>query len=255
MPHLGTQTMPSVLGISSSPRLKSSAAIFESLSGTMLQGLLEKIQELSGFRVEAVHLSLLKIHPCRGCFSDMETRCHFLCDCYDDDFKMIAGKMMAADGIIFATPTYMFGMTSVLKKFLERWISFKAPRIDQGEANKSLDECFDLLHRLDDGTLDASNPLKGKVGALVVAGSELGQDNVIRELMMLLNLYGFVFPPQAFVYHTGHSMQSLEEVRRVFYENKWLEAATETLAHNFVQMVRLTRKTRWHEIPRTLVQE
>ena len=185
----------------------------------------------------------------------METRCHFLCDCYDDDFKMVAEKVMDSDGIVFATPTYMFGMSSVLKRFLERWISFKAPVIDQGSANKSIDECFDLLHRLANGTLKASNPLEGKVGAMVVAGSELGQDSVIREIMVTLNLYGFVFPPQAFLYHTGHSMQSLEEVRRSFYENKWLAAMTATLAHNFVQMIRVTRNASWHEVPRTLVQE
>lgn len=221
----------------------------------MLQGILERVQELSEARCEIIHLSQLNIHPCRGCFSDMETRCHFLCDCYDDDFKMVAEKVMAADGIVLATPTYLFGMSSVLKRFLERWVSFKAPPIDQSTADKSLDECFDLLHKLGNGTLRASNPLEGKVGAIAVAGSELGQDGVIREIMLMLNLYGFVFPPQAFIYHTGHSMQSLEEVRRGFYENKWLAAATETLAQNLVQMIQLTRGVTWHEIPRTLVQE
>lgn len=252
MAPLEPPTPPTVLGISSSPRLKNSTALFESLSGIMLQGTLEKIQEVSGFHIETVHLSSLNIHPCRGCFSDMETKCHFLCDCYDDDFRMVAEKVLAADGIILATPTYMFGMSSVLKRFLERWISFKAPRIDQGEATKSLDECFDLLHKLDEGKLDASSPLKGKVGAVVVAGSELGQDGVIKEIMMMLNLFGFVFPPRAFIYHTGHSMQSLEDVRASFYENKWLVAATETLAHNVVKMVQLTRDQGWQEIQRTL---
>ena len=72
-----------------------------------------------------------------------------------------------------------------------------------------------------DGTLKASNPLQGKVGGIVVAGSELGQDNVAKEIMLILNLYGFILPPQCFIYHTGHSMQSLEEVRRglVKYED------------------------------------
>lgn len=247
--------MPKVLGISCSPRLKNSTALYESLSAVMLQGVLEQITDISGFLGETLNLSQLNIHPCRGCFSDMETRCHFLCDCYDDDFKLVAEKVIAADGIIFATPTHMFGMSSVLKKFFERWISFKAPPIDQGVADKSLDECFDLLHQMDNGTIKASNPLEGKVGAVLVAGSELGQDSVIREIMLMLNMYGFVFPPQAFVYHTGHSMQSLEDVRRGFYDNKWLAAATEALAHNFVRMIRLTQGAKWHERPKTLSQE
>ncbi len=253
MSSTGRQNTPRVLGISSSPRLKQSEAIFDSLSAVMLQGVLERIQAISGAYVEIVHLSRLNIHSCRGCFSDMETRCHFLCDCYDDDFKMVAEKVMDADAVIFATPTYMFGMSSVLKRFLERWISFKAPPIDQGSSDKSLDECFDLLHKLGDGSLEAANPLEGKVGGVVVAGSELGQDSVIKELMLTLNLYGFVFPPQAFLYHTGHSMQSLEEVRNAFYENKWLTAATDALAHNLVQMIRVTRDVSWRRLPRTLL--
>jgi len=99
----------------------------------------------------------MNINPCKGCFSDMETRCHYLCDCYDDDFPGIARKIIDADGVIFASPTYMFGMSSTLKRFFERWISFKAPPVDR---------------------------------------------------------------ERAFIYHTGHSMQSMEDVRNGFYENQ-----------------------------------
>lgn len=221
----------------------------------MLQGVLERVGEIAEIPWETISLNRVNLNPCRGCFSDMETRCHFLCDCYDDDFKMIAEKMIASDAIVFATPTYMFGMSSALKRFFERWISFKAPPIDQGSANKSLDECFDLLDKLGSGTLKISNPLQGKIGAVVVAGSELGQDSVIKEIMLTLNLYGFVFPPQAFIYHTGHSMQSLEEVRAGFYENRWLALATENLAHNLARMIRLTAGASWHEMPKAFTRQ
>lgn len=76
MSHVGPGAAPTVLGISSSPRLKNSSAIFESLSDIMLQGILETIREVSDFGTETIHLSKLNIHPCRGCFSDMETRCN-----------------------------------------------------------------------------------------------------------------------------------------------------------------------------------
>ena len=252
MSHKYSRTVPQLLAIGSSPRFEEFHSASRFLVHGHASGARGENRGIPGAHCETIDLSRMNIHPCRGCFSDMETRCHFLCDCHDDDFRMIAEKMMAADGIVFATPTYMFGISSVLKRFFERWVSFKAPPIDQGVATKSLDECFDLLHKLADGTLKASNPLKGKVGAVVVAGSELGQDGVIREIMLTLNLYGFVFPPQAFLYHTGHSMQSLEDVRTSFYENKWLAVATETLAHNFVQMIRLTRGATWHQIPTTV---
>lgn len=238
--------MIKILGIESSPRHKQSKAIFPSISGVMLQGVLEKIQEFSDFQTEILSLATLNVHPCRGCFSDMETRCHFLCDCYDDDFKMVAEKMMAADGVIFASPTYMFGMSSTLKQFFERWISFKMPPVKQ--ADKSLDECFDLIEQINAKAIDVANPLHGKVAGIVVAGSELGQDNVIKEMMLILNLYGFILPPQCFIYHTGHSMQSLEDVRNCFYENQWLMMATEHLAHSMVQTIRLTHHQSWHQM-------
>lgn len=244
-----------VIGISSSPRIKGNHCLYNSLSAIMLQGVMEKIGEQADFTTETIELCRHTIHSCRGCFSDMETRCHYLCDCYDDDFKAIAEKVIAADAVIFASPTYMFGMSSMLKRFLERWISFKMPPIDQGQATKSFQECFDIFEKLYTGEISAQNPLAGKVGAIVVAGSELGQDNVIKEIMLILNLYGFIIPPNCFIYHTGHSMQSLEEVRNCLYENKWVLSATQNLADSLTQMVRLTHGYAWPSMEKMITRD
>jgi multimeric flavodoxin WrbA len=245
--------MIKLLGIGSSPRAGEPNAMYDSLSTVMLQDVLQAAREFSGDCItEMIHLGRLNIHPCKGCFSDMETRCHYLCDCYDDDFTSVAQKIIEADGVIFASPTYMFGMSSVLKRFLERWVSFKAPAIDRLLANKSLDECFELLDQIGMGTLKTHNPLQGKVGGIVIAGSELGQDTVAKDIMLILNLYGFLLPPQAFIYHTGHSMQSMEDVRHGFYENQWLLNALENLARSIVQLVRLTKGSTWPEMPKVL---
>ena len=242
-----------ILGINSSPRIRGSHALYDSHCAMMLQDLMDAIREsCSDCATEVIHLSQMNIHPCRGCFSDMETRCHFLCDCYDDDFNQIARKMIQADGIVFASPTYMFSMAGRLKQFFERWISFKAPPVSREKATKSLDECYELVEQMADGTLSVTNPLQGKVGGIVVAGSELGQENVAREVMLILNLYGFILPPQCFIYHTGHSMQSQEDVRLGFYENQWLLHALENLALSIVQMVRITRGQKWPEMPKVL---
>lgn len=245
--------MINLLGIGSSPRAGEPHAMYHSLSTVMLQSVMETAGKFSGDCVtEMIHLGRMNIHPCKGCFSDMETRCHYLCDCYDDDFTAIAQKIIDADAVIFASPTYMFGMSSVLKRFFERWVSFKAPAIDRQRADKSLDECFDLLDQIARGSLKTANPLQGKVGGIVVAGSELGQDNVARDIMLILNLYGFILPPQGFVYHTGHSMQSMEEVRLGFYENQWLLKALENLGRSIVQLVQLTKGRSWPEMPKVL---
>ena len=86
----------------------------------------------------------------------------------------------------------------------------------------------------------------------MVAGSEFGQDNVAKEMMLILSLYGFILPPQCFIYHTGHSMQSLEEVRLCFYENQWLLHALENLALSMVQLIRLTKDHAWPRMPKVL---
>jgi multimeric flavodoxin WrbA len=237
-----------VLGISSSPRIKGRHCLFDSLSAIMLQGVMEKIGEQKEFSTEIIELFRHTIHSCRGCFSDMETRCHYLCDCYDDDFRAIAEKIICADAVVFASPTYMFGMSSMLKRFFERWVSFKMPRIDKAQATKSFQECFDVFEKLCSGEISSKNPLAGKVAGIVAAGSELGQDNVVKEMMLILNLYGFILPPNCFIYHTGHSMQSLEEVRNCFYENKWLLSATRNLAESLTRMVRLTRNHSWPQM-------
>jgi multimeric flavodoxin WrbA len=245
--------MIKLLGIGSSPRSADKHALHDSLSSIMLQDVLEAAREASeACETEVVQLARMNIHPCRGCFSDIETRCHYLCDCYDDDFPPIAQKIIQADGIVLATPTYMFGMSGILKQFLERWISFKAPPVQRETATKSLDESFELIDQMASGTLEVANPLQGKVAGIVVAGSELGQENAAKEIMLMLNLYGFIFPPQSYIYHTGHSMQSMEAVRASFYENEWLLHAIEKLGRSIVQLIELTKDHQWPQMPKVL---
>jgi multimeric flavodoxin WrbA len=84
------------------------------LSSIMLQDVLEPARETSeACETEIIQLARFNIHPCRGCFSDIQTRCHYLCDCYDDDFTSVACKIIKADGIVLATQTYMFGPRGV----------------------------------------------------------------------------------------------------------------------------------------------
>jgi hypothetical protein len=81
---------------------------------------------------------------------------------------------------------------------------------------------------------------------------KIGQANTIKDIMYFLNLYGFILPPQGFIYHTGHSMQPLEDVRRCFFENRWLQAATVTMAHAMVQLIRATKPLAWVQMQHTL---
>ncbi|MDZ7580018.1 MAG: hypothetical protein U5R30_05195, partial [Deltaproteobacteria bacterium] len=80
-------------------------------------------------------------------------------------------------------------------------------------------------------------------------GSEIGQASTVKDILYILNLYGFILPPQGFIYHTGHSMQPLEDVRRCFYENRWLQAATVNMAHSMVQLIKATKPLSWGQMP------
>ncbi|MCX5797716.1 MAG: NAD(P)H-dependent oxidoreductase [Elusimicrobia bacterium] len=68
-------------------------------------------------RVETVHLRDLKIGYCTHCEA-----CHVTCmRCpVKDDVHALLGKMLAADGIILATPNYINQVTAALKAVLDR---------------------------------------------------------------------------------------------------------------------------------------
>ena len=70
---------------------------------------------------EVVTLARVKINRCLAC-DQCETVEHHLHCVYDDkdDVRAIFHKMAQADLIIYATPIYIFGMSGLLKTFLER---------------------------------------------------------------------------------------------------------------------------------------
>lgn len=75
----------------------------------------------AGAACEVVTLAKLKINRCLACLQ-CHTDAHHLQCVYDDkdDVRAIFGKMAEADLIVYATPVYVFGMTGLLKTFLDR---------------------------------------------------------------------------------------------------------------------------------------
>lgn len=82
----------------------------------LLQGATE-----AGADCETISLAGMKINACTGC-QVCHTESHLLKCIFDekDDTNVIFGKMRDADIIIFATPVYIFSMSSLLKKLLDR---------------------------------------------------------------------------------------------------------------------------------------
>jgi len=91
------------------------------------QWLLNKIAEgarEAGAEFETVVLSKQKIKSCTGC-ETCHTPEHLIHCIYEqeDDVQTIHTKIKAADILIYATPVYIFGVSGLMKTFLDRFNS------------------------------------------------------------------------------------------------------------------------------------
>jgi len=69
-----------------------------------------------GAETETIALRWEKVRPCLAC--DV---CHQKGECpQDDDFENIRGKINAADGLVLASPNYIFSVSAQLKAFMDR---------------------------------------------------------------------------------------------------------------------------------------
>lgn len=79
---------------------------------------IDKLQVLGAVECENVILNDYQIGLCRGCkicFQKGEEFCPV-----KDDRDVLIEKMMASDGVVFATPNYSFQVAAILKLFLDR---------------------------------------------------------------------------------------------------------------------------------------
>jgi len=80
---------------------------------------LANLEALGDVEYEIVRLNDYTLKHCRGCmlcFDKGEDRCPL-----KDDRDLLMQKMMDADGVVFATPNYTFGMSGVMKTLLDRF--------------------------------------------------------------------------------------------------------------------------------------
>lgn len=81
--------------------------------------------------IDHVELCKSDIHDCIGCFNCW-TKTPGKC-VFNDDASLLIEKFINADLIIWATPLYHHGMTSILKTFVERTLPFNEPYIVKEE--------------------------------------------------------------------------------------------------------------------------
>jgi multimeric flavodoxin WrbA len=98
-----------IVGINGSPR-KNLA------TGTLLSVALARASEY-GVETEQIELSEYNMIPCNGC-----QICFFKEECPQDtdDMPSLAQKLLSAQGVILASPTYMMNVSSLTKTMMER---------------------------------------------------------------------------------------------------------------------------------------
>jgi multimeric flavodoxin WrbA/putative sterol carrier protein len=106
-------TKPTIVALNGSPHagIGNTSLMIEMLRPTLREG---------GFDLEGINLAGQNIEYCTGCGFCLEKgRCWI-----DDDHRQITEKLLAADGIVLASPVYFQHVTGQMKTFLDRSLAF-----------------------------------------------------------------------------------------------------------------------------------
>lgn len=103
--------MKTILGIVASPRKLGNCEL-------VVKEIAANVPE--DHRLELLRLQDFRILPCKGCY-----RCLFdpMRCIQKDDFQLLLDRMLTADGIIVAAPTYLLGANAVLKLLQDRGLA------------------------------------------------------------------------------------------------------------------------------------
>jgi multimeric flavodoxin WrbA len=142
-----------------------------------------------------------------------------------DEWPAIRDKILAADILIFATPTWMGHTSSVGQRVLERLDAEIAETDDEGRPI-----------------------LLGKVAVAAVVGNEDGAHHIIAEAFQALNDVGYTIPAQGGTYWNGPAMgktdyNDLDEVPES------TASATAAVARNAAHLARILRGAQYPPYP------
>src|SRR3954451_18682603 len=126
----------------------------------------------------------------------------------DDDWPEIVGLLKAADVVLFATPVWWGGRSSLMQRAIER-----------------LDALDEEYHE------SGRSALYNKVAGIVVTGSEDGALSTMGSIMMVLTWMGFTLPPECAAYWVGEVGFPPADDR----EKRLCNAATKNMAKNLAR--------------------
>jgi multimeric flavodoxin WrbA len=137
----------------------------------------------------------------------------------DDEWPGIVAKLKAADIVLFATPIWWGGRSSLMQRVIERM--------------DALDEEY---------IADGRSALYNKVAGIVITGSEDGALATMGSIMMVLTWMGFTLPPECAAYWVGEVGQPTSEEAGKRRANEATAHMAKNLARNLVFYAQLLKK-------------
>jgi multimeric flavodoxin WrbA len=134
----------------------------------------------------------------------------------EDDWPDLVAKIKAADVVLFCTPVWWGGRSSLMQRVIERF--------------DALDEEYSATGR---------SAITGKVAGIVITGSEDGALSVMGSIMMVLSWMGFTLPPECTAYWVGEVGQPTSQDRDKRLRNMATMHMAKGLAQNLVYYARL----------------
>jgi len=134
----------------------------------------------------------------------------------DDGWPATVQRLRAADIVLFATPVWWGGRSSLMQRVIERM--------------DALDEEYHA---------DGRSALYNKVAGIVITGSEDGALATMGGIMMVLTWMGFTLPPECAAYWVGEVGQPSAKDRDKRLANEATTQMAKNLARNLVYYAQL----------------
>ncbi len=131
----------------------------------------------------------------------------------DDEWPAIVDQLKIADIVLFATPVWWGGRSSLMQRVIERM--------------DALDEEYHANGR---------SALLNKVAGIVITGSEDGAQATMASIMEVLSFMNFTLPPQCCTYWVGEVGEDTKTEAERRRKNKAVATMAALTARNCVQL-------------------
>jgi multimeric flavodoxin WrbA len=137
----------------------------------------------------------------------------------DDEWPGVVAKLKAADIVLFATPIWWGGRSSLMQRVIERMDALDEEYIANGRS-----------------------ALYNKVAGIVITGSEDGALSTMGTIMMVLTWMGFTLPPECAAYWVGEVGKPPSEDAAKRRVNEATQHMAKNLARNLVYYAQLLKE-------------